>query len=55
MKLMYELPDADKRVLETASSGERLMYCIPYNIESDRFVKGFLAITDKRIYKLLNG
>lgn len=55
MKLMYELPDADRTALESASGGEKLMYCVPYNIEGDRFVKGFLAITDRKLYKLLNG
>ena len=55
MKLMYELPDADRHALEAACGSEKVMYCVPFNIEGERFVKGFLAITDKRIYKLLDG
>ncbi len=55
MKLMYELPEADEKIFLSSSDGERLMYCVPFNIEGDKFVKGFLAITDKYIYKLLNG
>lgn len=52
---MYELPEADRRALDSVCGSEKLMYCVPFNIEDDRFVKGFLAITDKRIYKLLDG
>ena len=55
MKLMYGLPDADKHALEAVCGSEKLMYCVPFNIEGDRFVRGYLAITDKRIYKLLDG
>lgn len=38
-----------------SSSGEKLMYCLPFNILHDRFVKGFLAFTNHRIYKLWDG
>ena len=55
MKLMYGLPDADSHALEAVCGSEKLMYCVPFNIEGDRFVRGYLAITDKRIYKLLDG
>ena len=55
MKLMYGLPDADRHALEAVCGSEKLMYCVPFNIEGDRFVRGYLAITDKRIYKLLDG
>lgn len=56
MKLMYELPDADSSAY-TASAGkdERLMYCVPFDIYENKFVKGYLAVTDKKIYKLLDG
>ena len=55
MKLMYGLPDADRHALEAVCGSEKLMYCVPFNIAGDRFVRGYLAITDKRIYKLLDG
>ncbi|MBE6636489.1 MAG: ATP-binding cassette domain-containing protein [Ruminococcaceae bacterium] len=56
MKLRYDLPDADRAALEAAAPpDEILMYAVPYNICEDRFVKGFLVITDKTIYKLLDG
>ena len=48
MKLRYDLPDIDRAAWEAAASpDETLMYAIPYNICEDRFVKGFLVITDK--------
>ena len=43
MKLMYGLPDADRHALEAVCGSEKLMYCVPFNIEGDR------------IYKLLDG
>ena len=56
MKLRYELPDADRLAFETtAQQTETLMYAIPYNICEDHFVKGYLVITDRTIYKLLDG
>ncbi len=56
MKLLYDLPEADRLAFEAASAPEeKLMYCVPYNIFEDRFVKGFLVITDAAIYKLLEG
>lgn len=56
MKLLFDLPAADKEIFE-ASSGkdEKLMYCLPYNIEDDTFVSGYMAFTDKYIYKILDG
>lgn len=56
MKLLYELPEADKKAFEAAVGGdEKLMYCLPYNIYKNKFVSGYMAFTDKKIYKLLNG
>lgn len=56
MKLMYELPERDSKILSAVKGEEeRLMYCLPYNIEGDAFVSGFMAFTDKRIYRILNG
>ncbi len=56
MKLMYELSANDRAAYDAAVGAEEtMMYCVPYNIHEDRFVKGFLVITDRRIYKLLEG
>lgn len=58
MKLLYDLPDADQAAFEAAaelSNGEKLMYCLPFNIYEKKFVKGFMAFTNRRIYKLLDG
>lgn len=53
MKLMYDLPDTEKQVYSSSSSaGERIMYCVPYNIEGDKFVSGFVVITDRFIYRI---
>lgn len=56
MKLQYELPGPDKKAYETAAgSGEKLMYCLPFNIYKNKFVDGYMAFTDRKIYKLLGG
>ena len=56
MKLMYDLPKADEEAFLAASeSGEKRMYCLPFDILEDEFVKGFMMFTDKSVYKLLDG
>ena len=55
MKLKYDLPENDQKILESALSTEKLMYAVPFNILEDRFVNGYIAVTDRRIYKLLDG
>ncbi len=56
MKLRYDLPEADRLAYEAAAGPEEtLMYCLPYTIHEDRFVKGFLVVTDQHFYKLLDG
>jgi ATP-binding cassette subfamily B protein len=56
MKLMYDLPADDKAAFEAAvGSDEKLMYCLPFTIYEDRFVKGYMAFTNKTMYKLLDG
>lgn len=52
---MFDLPEADAKAYAAVSSGETMMYCIPFNIQDDAFVDGFTVITDKRIYCILNG
>ena len=55
MKLLYEMPQPDLEAFEQASVGEKLMYCLPFNVHGAKFVKGFMAFTNKRIYKILDG
>ena len=56
MKLMYDLPKADDAAFRSASSpDEKLMYCLPYDFEDDRSVRGYMVFTDKHIYRILEG
>ncbi|MBR4205782.1 MAG: ATP-binding cassette domain-containing protein [Clostridia bacterium] len=56
MKLMYDMPEADLAAYEAvAEADERLMYVVPFNVWEDRFVKGWTAVTDRRICCLLDG
>ena len=56
MKLMYDMPEIDEKVFrESISEGEKRMYVIPFNILDDQFVSGWMAFTDKKIYKILSG
>ena len=50
MKLMYDLPQADKAAYDAAVAGEKMMYCVPFNMYEDRFVAGWTVVTDKHIY-----
>ncbi len=55
MKLLFDLPETEKGVLDGAmQAGEKLMYCMPFNILEDRFVSGFIAVTNTKIYKILD-
>lgn len=52
---MFDLPERERAVFDAAvQEGEKLMYCIPFNILEDKFVSGFIAITNKKIYKILD-
>ncbi|MBR6709621.1 MAG: ABC transporter ATP-binding protein, partial [Clostridia bacterium] len=56
MKLMFDLPERDEQAFLAASGAdEKRMYCLPYNIEDDRFVSGYMVFTDRCIYKILEG
>jgi ATP-binding cassette subfamily B protein len=57
MKLLYEMPQADLDVFEKSRDidGEKLMYCLPFNMLDGKFVKGFAVFTNKKIYKILDG
>ncbi len=56
MKLMYDMPALDRQAYDAAvSSGEKLMYCIPFNILEDQFVSGWMAFTNRKIYKIFDG
>ena len=52
---MFDLPETEKKVLDSAMQpAEKLMYCVPFNILEDKFVSGFIAITNEKIYKILD-
>ena len=56
MKLLFDLPAADEQAyLSTAAPEEKRMYCVPYDFEGDQRVKGYVVITDKSIYRILDG
>ncbi len=55
MKLMYDLPQADRAAYDAAAAGEKMMYCVPFNMYEDRFVAGWTVVTDKHIYCILDG
>ena len=56
MKLLYDLPEADRLAYESQSAaGEKIAYCLPYDIEGTEFVKGFMLFTDLAIYRILDG
>ena len=53
MRLMFDMPSRERAVFDShAGEGEKLLYCIPFNILEDRFVSGYIAITNKKIYKI---
>ena len=56
MKLIYDLPARDEeRLQKELLPGEKRMYCVPFNFDGDRYVTGYVVITDRRIYRLLDG
>jgi len=55
MKLLYDMPQSDLEIFQKSSEGEKLMYCLPFNMLDGKFVKGFMAFTNKKMYKILNG
>ncbi|MCQ2431495.1 MAG: ABC transporter ATP-binding protein/permease [Clostridia bacterium] len=56
MKLMYDMPAPDRSVYDAnAAADEKLMYVIPFNIYEDQFVSGWMAFTNQKIYKILDG
>ncbi len=53
---MFDMPRGERAVFDShAGDDEKLLYCIPFNILEDRFVSGYIAITNKKIYKILDG
>lgn len=56
MKLLYDLPAGDEeRLRAELLPNEKRMYCVPFNFDGDRYVTGYVVITDRRIYRLLDG
>jgi len=53
---MFEMPAEDElKFSDSVGKDEKRMYCVPYNFEDDKQVNGYICITDKYIYKLLEG
>lgn len=56
MNLLFELPTSDRAALEQIKEkSERLLYCVPFDFYGEKRVNGFMAFTEKRIYKILDG
>ncbi len=56
MKLLYDLPAADRAAMDAAGGGdEKILYCIPYEYEEHRMVDGYIVLTASSLYKLCNG
>ena len=58
MKLLYDMSRADTEIFQKSidsGAGEKLMYCLPFNMHEGNFVKGFVAFTNKKMYKILDG
>ena len=55
MKLMYELSEVNKQAIDNACGDEKQMYCLPFQILNEKFVDGYIVITNKHIYKLVDG
>ena len=56
MRLIYDLPQIDQAAYDARiEDGEKLMYCIPFNVQDDVFVNGWTVVTDRRIYCILDG
>lgn len=55
MKLLYDMLPADEAAFKQESGGEKLIYCLPFNMLDGRFVNGFVAFTNKKMYKILDG
>ncbi len=56
MKLIYELPLADRQALDAAGGkDEQILYCIPFEYHEQRMVEGYMVLTPTRLYKLQDG
>lgn len=52
MKLLYSLPATLKEAIKKESDNEKILYCIPYDIEGDNFIDdGYIAVTAHCILK----
>ncbi len=56
MKLLYEMPPRDENAaLSFLSKGERRMMCLPYDLEEQRRVDGWILVTDRQILRIRDG
>lgn len=55
MKVLYDLPDRERRQLDLRP-GERIWYCVPYDLDGHRLTKeGWIIVTGERLFVLLSG
>ncbi len=56
MKLLYTLPEREERALSPfLSKGEVLSVALPFDLWEGHSANGFFAVTDKAVYRLLDG
>ena len=56
MKLLFDLSPADKAAFDAAAGeDERILYCLPFDIEFQTRVDGRMVFTNKSIYKINEG
>lgn len=52
MKMLCNMPQGAAAAFERAAGGESLRYCVPFDLYEDRLSEGYIACTDRHIYKI---
>ena len=56
MKLIYPLPENEKILLDSLTDDERVLYCVPANLdESGTYVEGWAVVTERRFIHIRDG
>ena len=55
MKMLCNMPQGAAAAFERAAGGESLRYCVPFDLYEDRVADGYIACTDRHIYKIAAG
>lgn len=57
MNIRYTLPEREQAALTPHLSGEKIAYCVPYDLREDGSFcsDGWIAVTKKRLFVLLDG